>query len=77
MATSDSPSPFWTLDRLRDALADELALPGPAGDRPLGGVETDPRALTRGAVFVALSGERFDAHDVLAQAVAPGADAVV
>ncbi|MCE2940525.1 MAG: UDP-N-acetylmuramoyl-tripeptide--D-alanyl-D-alanine ligase [Gemmatimonadota bacterium] len=77
MATSDSPSPFWTLDRLRDALADELALPGPAGDRPLGGVETDTRALTRGAVFVALSGERFDAHDFLAQAVAAGAAAVV
>ncbi|MFM8910300.1 MAG: UDP-N-acetylmuramoyl-tripeptide--D-alanyl-D-alanine ligase, partial [Gemmatimonadota bacterium] len=35
------------------------------------------RALTPGSCFVALRGERFDAHDYLAQAVAAGAAALV
>lgn len=78
MSPASSPAPvFWTLDRLALALADELTQPGPAGDRPLGSVETDTRALSPGAVFVALSGERFDAHDFLPQAVAAGAAALV
>jgi len=40
-------------------------------------VATDTRHLTPGALFVALHGERFDAHDFLAQAKAAGAAAAV
>ena len=41
------------------------------------GVCTDSRQLTQGCLFVALSGERFDAHDFLAQAVQSGAAGLV
>jgi UDP-N-acetylmuramoyl-tripeptide--D-alanyl-D-alanine ligase len=69
---------FWTLDRLSQALRDELQpWAWPAGTAPLGGVSTDTRSIARGDVFVALRGERFDGHDFLEQAVAAGASAVV
>lgn len=41
------------------------------------GVSTDTRAVAPGNLFVALRGERFDAHDYLADAVAKGAAAAV
>lgn len=41
------------------------------------GVSTDTRAVAAGQLFVALRGERFDAHDFLAQAHAAGAVAAV
>jgi UDP-N-acetylmuramoyl-tripeptide--D-alanyl-D-alanine ligase len=41
------------------------------------GVFTDTRTPRTGALFVALSGERFDAHDFLAQAKADGAAAAL
>jgi UDP-N-acetylmuramoyl-tripeptide--D-alanyl-D-alanine ligase len=41
------------------------------------GVSTDTRTLAAGALFVALRGERFDAHDYLAEAAAKGAAAAV
>ena len=41
------------------------------------GVCTDTRALVKGCLFVALAGERFDAHDYLAQAVEGGAAAML
>ncbi|MGH8595580.1 MAG: Mur ligase domain-containing protein, partial [Gammaproteobacteria bacterium] len=37
------------------------------------GVSTDTRTLKRGALFVALKGERFDGHDSLPEAVIKGA----
>ncbi|MBN2691843.1 MAG: bifunctional UDP-N-acetylmuramoyl-L-alanyl-D-glutamate--2,6-diaminopimelate ligase MurE/UDP-N-acetylmuramoyl-tripeptide--D-alanyl-D-alanine ligase MurF [Burkholderiaceae bacterium] len=40
-------------------------------------VQTDSRKLTSGALFVALRGERFDAHDFLPQAAAAGAAALL
>ncbi|WP_136680100.1 UDP-N-acetylmuramoyl-tripeptide--D-alanyl-D-alanine ligase [Neptunomonas sp. XY-337] len=40
-------------------------------------VSTDTRSLPQGALFVALRGERFDAHDFADQAVANGAVALV
>jgi UDP-N-acetylmuramoyl-tripeptide--D-alanyl-D-alanine ligase len=43
----------------------------------LEGVSTDTRTLTPGSLFVALRGERFDAHDYLAEAAAKGAAAAV
>ena len=63
---------FWTLDRLADALGD-----GPRGPIALRGVTTDTRAIARGDAFVALRGERFDAHDFLSDAVQGGASALV
>ncbi len=41
------------------------------------GISTDTRELSGGELFVALSGERFDAHDFLADAKAKGAVAAV
>ena len=41
------------------------------------GVSTDTRALLPGALFVALAGESFDAHDFLADALQAGAAALV
>jgi UDP-N-acetylmuramoyl-tripeptide--D-alanyl-D-alanine ligase len=43
----------------------------------LEGVSTDTRNITSGDLFVALAGERFDAHDFLSDAVAKGASALV
>jgi len=40
-------------------------------------VSTDTRNIPRGSLFVALRGERFDAHDFLAQAAEQGAAAAV
>lgn len=63
---------FWTLRRVAQALGH-----GPADDRAVAGVSTDTRAIAPGACFVALRGERFDAHDFLADAVRAGAGALV
>jgi UDP-N-acetylmuramoyl-tripeptide--D-alanyl-D-alanine ligase len=41
------------------------------------GVSTDTRTLAPGCLFVALRGERFDAHDYVADAAARGASAAV
>ena len=61
--------------RLADAAA---AINGRAtADADIVTVETDTRALSRGALFVALRGERFDAHDFLADAAAAGAAAAM
>ncbi|MFO0585219.1 MAG: UDP-N-acetylmuramoyl-tripeptide--D-alanyl-D-alanine ligase [Anaeromyxobacter sp.] len=46
----------------------------PAG---VAGVSTDTRSIAPGSLFVALKGERFDAHAFLAEAAAKGAAAVV
>jgi UDP-N-acetylmuramoyl-tripeptide--D-alanyl-D-alanine ligase len=41
------------------------------------GLSTDSRVIEKGALFVALKGERFDAHDFLHEIVESGAAAVV
>lgn len=46
-------------------------------DLQINAVVTDTRAMTPGCLFVALKGERFDAHDFLAQAAAEGAVAAL
>jgi len=68
---------FWTLDRLTQALEEELRGARPEGHVPLGRVVTDTRIVAAGDVLIALIGERFDAHDFLAEAVQRGAVAVV
>ena len=44
---------------------------------PIARVHTDTRSLQAGDLFVALKGERFDAHDFLPQAAAQGAVAAI
>lgn len=63
---------FWTLGRVADALGR-----GPAGGAPLGAIATDTRAMQRDDVFVALRGERFDAHEFVDEAVARGAAGLI
>ena len=78
-ALPDAPSgtPFWTLTRVAEALKECAIIRSPAGDHRLGRVWTDTRSIQSGDLFVALSGEKFDAHDFLADAVRSGAAAVV
>ncbi|WP_426104032.1 UDP-N-acetylmuramoyl-tripeptide--D-alanyl-D-alanine ligase [Massilia sp. TSP1-1-2] len=65
---------------MRGSLA-QLArsIPGAAvtGDAAFDSVSTDSRSAGVGALFVALRGENFDAHDFLAQVAAKGVAAVV
>ena len=70
-------SDFWTIARVSDALGSMLRSGGPRADATLIGITTDTRAITPGQLFVALRGEKFDAHDFLAQAVEKGAAALV
>ena len=64
----------WTARRVAQALGR-----GAAGtpDITFTRVATDTRGLTGGELFVALVGERFDAHEFLAQAAAAGAAGAV
>ena len=57
-------------------VASALGVSGPR-DLRFSAVSTDTRHLPRDALFVALKGDRFDAHDFLAQAHAQGAAAAV
>ncbi len=68
---------FWTMDRVAKALDGCITLPAPAGAREFVAVSTDTRSITPGTLFVALQGDRFDAHDFLAEAVRAGASALV
>ncbi len=47
------------------------------GDADFGGVSTDSRGVSPGNLFVALRGERFDAHEFLNEVAAKGVAAVV
>ncbi len=68
---------FWTIDRVAQALAACAAAPLPRGAREFVTVGTDTRTIAAGTLFVALQGDRFDAHDFLHQAVIAGASALV
>jgi UDP-N-acetylmuramoyl-tripeptide--D-alanyl-D-alanine ligase len=60
----------WTSSTIRSA----LGLSAHAGtDLAYAGISTDTRALTAGALFVAIAGERFDGHAHLEEAAARGA----
>ncbi len=63
----------WLLSHVAAVTGGRLIGP----DTALAGVGTDTRAVRPGQLFVALRGERFDAHDFLAQAVAAGAAGVL
>jgi UDP-N-acetylmuramoyl-tripeptide--D-alanyl-D-alanine ligase len=68
---------FWNLDRVAAALAQHARTTLPRGPQPLGRVSTDTRSIQRGDLFVALVGDKFDAHNFVRDAVAAGAAAVV
>ena len=68
---------FWTMDRVAQALAPCITRPAPSGAREFTTIGTDTRSITPGTLFVALQGDRFDAHDFLADAVTSGAAALV
>ena len=62
----------WTSETVATALGVEA----PAS-LVFSNVSTDTRRLTPGTLFVALTGDRFDAHDFLKDAEARGATAAV
>lgn len=68
---------FWTTDSVAHALAARLVDASPHGSVSLNGVSTDTRTVRSGDIFVALIGDRFDAHDFVTAAVAGGARALV
>jgi UDP-N-acetylmuramoyl-tripeptide--D-alanyl-D-alanine ligase len=59
------------------AIRAALGLPGLATEATYSGVSTDTRHLAPDSLFVALKGERFDAHDFLPAAAAAGAAGAV
>ena len=63
----------WLLSQVAEAVQGQLI----GADVALDGVSTDTRTIARGSLFIALVGERFDAHDFLAQALQAGAAAVL
>ncbi len=46
-------------------------------DGPLAGVSTDSRSTKSGELFIAIRGEKFDAHDFVTKAIGVGASAVM
>lgn len=66
-------APF-SLNEVIDAVGGELALPGRTSSV---GVATDTRCALEARLFVALAGERFDAHHFLDRAVEGGAHLLI
>ncbi|WP_112286950.1 UDP-N-acetylmuramoyl-tripeptide--D-alanyl-D-alanine ligase [Rahnella sp. AN3-3W3] len=62
-----------SLQTLADVLNAELI----GTDTQIDSVTTDTRQVTQGALFIALKGEKFDAHDFAADAVKAGAGALL
>ena len=58
-------------------MREALGLAGGGEGRTFTTISTDTRSISPGALFVALSGERFDAHEFLPAAAAAGAVAAV
>lgn len=71
MTAARSPA-SWTVAEVAEALGTVAS-----GDGGYTGISTDTRALRPGELFVALAGERFDAHRFLAEAAAKGAAGAV
>lgn len=63
----------WLLSDIAAAVGGRLI----GADCAVTGVSTDTRSIAAGQLFVALRGERFDAHDFLDQAAASGATAML
>jgi UDP-N-acetylmuramoyl-tripeptide--D-alanyl-D-alanine ligase len=65
----------WSKQEILTATRGQPIQPG--ADAGFGEVITDSRAVTGGSVFVALKGEKFDAHEFVPQAVRRGAGCLV
>jgi len=63
----------WQLSQIAEAVGGRLL----GADCPIVGVSTDTRAVAAGQLFIALRGERFDAHDFVDQALAAGVAALL
>ena len=63
----------WTSSEVAAAVSGRLSGP----DVPVLGVSTDTRDALKNCLFVALSGDRFDAHQFLDRAISGGAAAVL
>lgn len=63
----------WQLSQVAAAVGGQLL----GSDCRIAGVSTDTRAVASGQLFIALRGERFDAHDFLEPALAAGAAALL
>ena len=68
---------FWTAERVADALSTVTATNAPVTTTAFRRVWTDTRTIEPGDLFVALVGEKFDAHDFLKDAAGKGAAGVV
>lgn len=68
---------FWTVASVAHALHGRAPRELPHGSTPFTRVSTDTRSIHAGDLFVALVGERFDAHDYLREAIAAGARGLV
>ena len=68
-------TPMMTLGLAHRLLPDAVLSGDPA--TPIARVHTDTRTLQAGDLFVALCGERYDAHDFLPQVAQSGAAAVI
>jgi UDP-N-acetylmuramoyl-tripeptide--D-alanyl-D-alanine ligase len=71
-AVSGSGGRVWTSTEVAEA----LSASGPV-EQHFAAISTDTRQLTPNTLFLALKGERFDAHQFLADAAARGATAAV
>lgn len=65
------------LQTLADFAEGRLSGPTSAGSRLVTRIVTDSRKVGEGDVFVALAGDKFDAHDFIPQVMAAGAAAVM
>ncbi len=65
----------WNLEMVAGATGGAIVHAGT--ERNFTGVSTDTRTILGGDIFVALSGENFDGHDFMDQAVAKGARCLV
>ncbi len=63
----------WTAHLVTEA----LGLPAASWDHAYAGLSTDTRTLKDGELFVALKGEKFDAHDYLSDARLAGVGGVI
>ncbi len=68
--------PFSLAD-IAQLTAGELILSGHAASERIESVTTDSRTIGERALFIALAGERFDAHDFIADVAAKGVAAVM
>lgn len=70
---------FWSLENLRQVTGGRwlMRTTDSAAALEPQGVSTDSRAITRGQIFVALRGERFDGHNYLQQVADAGASLLI